>query len=182
MARISLSVILAMAVASPAMGEIEKIAIPCETGFCFYWWPKLAVVDGWHHDRDHSLHYGFNAQAPDGENFASAETVIYANAPYKPRMPEVDSLDTLIENDQEKFRNDFPGVEIREVTAITTGDGRKFRSFSYSPAEKGSWERVSYGEEGDFFLIFTVSSRTKEGLEGSAGVYEAFVQAYKENP
>jgi len=33
-----------------ASAEIEKIALPCETGMCFYWWPKLVTVKGWHHD------------------------------------------------------------------------------------------------------------------------------------
>jgi hypothetical protein len=130
----------------PAFAEIEKIATPCNPGICFRWWPRLSSVPGWHHDREHSISHNVNAQAPDAKTFANAEAVIYANAPFRPRIPDVKTLQNLIENDQRKFRKDFPGVEIREIGTILTSDGKALRSFEYTPAATGNWERVSYGE------------------------------------
>lgn len=160
--------------------EIEKIAIPSGTGLKFYWWPKLATVSGWHHERGASLHYSSNALAPDGFTFSSAETVIYARAIFKPRQPEVKTLAMLIENDRKDFVSNSPGIEIAEVEALMTADGKKLRSFTFSPKESGGWERVTYGEEGEFYLIFTVSSRSKKGLEAATATYQSLISLYKE--
>jgi len=40
---------------------------------------------------------------------------------------------------------------------------------------------MSYGEEGDFYLIFVISSRTKKGFQGALKDYENFIHLYKEN-
>jgi hypothetical protein len=165
-----------------AFAEMEKIAVQCDKNICFHWWPKLSTVSGWHHDRDHSVHYSFNAQAPDGKTFANAEAVIYANAPFKPRIAEVKTLQMLIENDQQQFRTDSPGVEILEVEPLLTGDGSTLRSFTYTPTIAGNWEQVSYGEEGEFYLIFTVSSRSKQGFAEALTAYKKFINAYKTSP
>jgi len=79
-----------------SFAEIQKFANPCDQGICFSWWPKLPRVAGWHQDQDQSYNYKINAQAPDGRTFANAETVIYANAIYKPRVPESKTLQDLI--------------------------------------------------------------------------------------
>jgi hypothetical protein len=54
------------AASTAAIADIEKIAIPGERGLQFYWWPKVPLVEGWRHDREHSLHYSVNALAPNG--------------------------------------------------------------------------------------------------------------------
>jgi hypothetical protein len=115
--------------------------IPGDTGLKFYWWPKLATVAGWHHERGASLHCSSNSLAPDGVTFSNAETVIYARAIYKPREPAVKTLAMLIENDRKDFVANSPGIEISEVEALATADGKKFRSFTFSPKASGGWQR-----------------------------------------
>jgi hypothetical protein len=167
---------------SAAQAEIEKIAIPAETGFSFYWWPKLTPVAGWHHDREHSSFYSANALAPDGFTFKNAEVVMYAKAIYKPREPEVKSLDALIENDRKDFEANVPGVSIHEVAALSSSDGQKLRSFTFFPTSAGNWERVSYGEEGEFYLIFTISARSLAGFNAAVGTYEKTIAGYNQIP
>ena len=162
-----------------AYAEIEKLAMPCDTGICFHWWPKLPIVKGWHHDKDYSIHYSFNAQAPDGKNFGNAETVIYANALFKPRIPDTKNLQMLIDDDQKKFKSELPDVIIKEVLPIVTGGGKSLRSFTYTPTKAGSWEQVAYGEEGEFYIIFTISSRSKSGLANELVNYRKFINEYK---
>lgn len=169
-------------IASGLHAEIEKIAIPSDTGMKFYWWPKLASVAGWHHERGPSLHYSSNTFAPDGFTFSNAETVIYARAIFKPREPAVKSLSMLIENDKKDFLAKAPGIVITEVETLSTADEKKLKSFTFSPKESGSWERVTYGEEDEFYLIFTVSSRTKQGLERAFNAYKTIISLYKEAP
>jgi len=162
-----------------AHAEVEKIAIPSEKGVSFYWWPKLALVDGWHQDREHSFFYTANALAPDGFTFKNAESVMYARALYKPRTPEIKSIEALIENDRKDFEANVPGVAIQEVAPLSTADGQKLRSFTFFPTKSGNWERVSYGEEGEFFLLFTISSRSLSGFNSAVVAYEKLIAAYK---
>jgi hypothetical protein len=160
--------------------EIEKIGEPCETGICLYCWPKLPAVAHWHHERGPSLKYGANTLARDGTTFMDADTVMYAKALYKPRIPGTTSLDVvLMNNDKEQFVRDTPVVKRSEVKALKTGDGQILRSFTFFPATQGNWERVSYGEEDDFYLIFTISSRTKSGYDKALPAYEAMINAYR---
>lgn len=162
--------------------EIEKIAIPGEKGMSFSWWPKLAPLSGWEQDREFSLRYSATALAPIGASFADAETVMYAKALFKPRIPKMTSLAMLIESDKKAFLDNVPAVAIKEAPSLVTADGKKLISLTYTPKEKGNWERVSYFEEGGFCLVFTISSRTPEGFLATAKAYETLIAQYKEKP
>lgn len=164
----------------PAQAAIEKIAAPCEDAICLHWWPVLPEIGGWHHDEKASYHHKVNAMAPDGFTFSNAETVIYAKALYKPRTPETKTLDMLITDDQADFLQSDSSLIITETTPLTTGDGKKLRSFTFFPGESGNWEKVTYAEEGDYYLVFTISSRTKEGYQKSLPHYEQLIWHYKE--
>lgn len=162
--------------------EIEKMGVPCKEKLCLLYWPKLASVKGWHHDREASEAYGMNAQVPEGFTFADAKTVIYARALYKPGIPETTSLDMLIQDDRKEFLARDPEMTIAEVPPLKTADGQSLRSFTFSSKKEGNWEQVSYGEEGDYYLVFTVSSRTKGGFKEALGSYGKFITSYKEKP
>jgi hypothetical protein len=166
----------------PTQAEIEKIAQVCDSGICFFWWPKLPQLKGWHQDKDQSFNYSANALAPDGATFANAEAIIYAAALYKPRMPETKSVQMLIADDKKQFLSSNPGLIVTEREGLTTGDGQKLRSFTFFPKSKGEWEQVSYGEEGDFYLIFTISSHTQAGFDKTLGTYRELIAQYKEKP
>ena len=159
--------------------EIEKLAQVCDSGICFFWWPKLPQIKGWHQDKDESYQYSVNALAPDGFTFVNAKAVIYAGATYKPRVPETKSLSMFIEDDTRHFVASRPGIAITEVDAVTTGDGQKMRSFTFIPKSKGDWEHVSYGEEGDYYLVFTLSARSREAFESAQGAYRDLIARYK---
>ena len=165
-----------------ASAEVEKTALTCESKICFYWWPKLPAIKGWHQDRDGSYEMSANVLVPDGSTFADAETVMYAKAIYKPQMPGIASVEALIEDDKKQFLDSRPGMKILESKGLTTADGKVLRSFEYIPDRQGDWERVSYGEEGDFYLIFTISSRSKTGYGKSIPVYEELIERYREKP
>jgi hypothetical protein len=164
----------------PAHAEIEKNALTCDTGICFYWWPKLPDVKGWHQDKDASYGYQVNALAPDGLSFRDAESVMYAKALYKPRTPETKSLDMLIADDQKEFLASDPGIKITETASLITGSHKKLRCFTFFPSATGNWELVCYGEEGEFYLVFTLSSKSKIGFGKTLDTYKSLVSSYKE--
>lgn len=163
-----------------ALPEIEKVGQVCETGVCLAWWPKLEPATGWHHERGPSFQNGANVQVPDGFTFSNAETVIYAKAVYKPRIPETASLEAFIKKDKDEFLKDDPSIAITEVTPLKAKDGKVFESYNFFPKAEGNWEEVSYGEEGEYYLIFTISSRSHAGFLGSLQVFERYIAQYKE--
>jgi len=173
------ALLAAFFMSSSAYAEIEKFANPSEKGFSLCWWPKLAPIEGWYQDREYSFSYKSNALAPNGFTFKDAESVMYARASYKPRIPEIKSLEEFIESDQEDMKANVPGVAIQEVAPLSTADGQKLRSFTFFPTKGGNWERISYGEEGEFYLIFAVSSRSESGFSAVVSTYEKVVGSYK---
>jgi hypothetical protein len=175
----SLFIIASLCVVPTAQAEMEKIAIPDEQGLHLYWWPKLPDIAGWHQDREQCFRYKVNALAPNNAAFANAETVMYAKAIFKPRDPKMKTVEMLIARDRSIFLKEFPGIEIQETKPLVTADGKKFKSYTFFPKGSGNWERVAYGE---FFLIFTVSSRSKAGYNATESTYEKLVALYKENP
>jgi hypothetical protein len=162
--------------------EIEKTAIICNTGICFYWWPKLPAVPGWHQDKEQSLNYSANALAPNGSNFVDADAVMYAVAVYKPREPEAKSLQMFIANDKSQFLSSDPTIIITQVTDLVNADGNKLPSFTFFPKPNGNWEQVSYGEEGDFYLTFVLSAKSKKGFDKTQAVYRDLIAHYKAKP
>jgi hypothetical protein len=179
--RIAWILLSACLAAFSAHAEIEKIAIPGNVGLDLFWWPKIAPAAGWHQDEKYSFHYSAKCFAPDGFTFEDAEAVIYAKAAFKPRLPKIGSLDEYIANDHTAVLESNPDVSIREEVPLSTASDRKLRSFTFFPRhEGGNWERVSYGEEGEFYLLFVISARSLAGYEAAVADYKRFIAGYRE--
>jgi hypothetical protein len=108
--------------------------------------------------------------------------VIYAKAVYKPRVPKITSVALLIDDDKKTFLSHDPKITIAEVASLRTADGHELRSFTFYPEGAGNWEQVSYGEEDEFFLVFTLSSRSRDGLLRALDDYRKFIRTYKRAP
>jgi hypothetical protein len=106
----------------------------------------------------------------------------YAKASYKPRIPETKSFGMLIADDKRELLSEKPDLTIVEIGELTTGDNQKLRAFTFFPRFKGEGELVSYGEEGEFYLIFTLSSHSKEGFDKAKDTYRELIAPYKAQP
>ncbi len=178
-ARLGLLAGVLLLASTTALPEIEKVGRVCGSGICPAWWPKLDPLSGWHHEDEASFANSANVQVPDGFTFSNAQTVIYARALYKPRNPETTSLAVLVRDDQGEFLKENPSVEIAKLPPLKTKDGQALETYTFFPKVAGTWEEVSYGEEGDFYLIFTISSRSRAGFVASLPVYERYIAQYK---
>jgi hypothetical protein len=178
MKRAIVALLIVVAGAS-ASAEIEKLAVPSDHGLHFYWWPRLPVVAGWLHDEAASLKLTANVLVPDGSSFGDAPAVMYAKALYKPRSPELHSLQELIDSDRSAFERDLPGLKIERLPNLTTGDRRQLVQFAFTPSTEGSWERVAYGEEDDYYLIFAISAQHEGNLRTALPAFETLVAGYK---
>ena len=178
MKKISFLLILGLFAAAASAEMYKKVLLDSSNGQVRVW-PKLGQVKGWHQDEYASTANDANAQVPDGFSFGNSATVIYAKAMYKLSKPGIKSLEQYIEYDKKKFLEEKPGIIIKETEPAVTGDKVKLRSFTFFPKDKGEWERVSYGEEGDYYIAFTVSSLSKREYEKVQGDYLRFLRSYK---
>lgn len=105
---------------------------------------------------------------------------MYANAVYKPRVPEAATLAAFISGDHASFRREVPDLVIRAGEPLKTGDGKLAATWVLEPQSAGQWERVAYFEEGEYYLVFVISSRTASGLQGAMASFEQLVTGYSE--
>lgn len=172
--------------AAPASAEIEKFVDPnCnDQQMCFYWWPKLPALSGWHREEGASRENTSNILVPEGATFAEAETIMYARAIYKPRYEEVKSIADFMAKDRGDTAASLPGTVIAEAPALTNGDGKSIKTQTFFPPTEGegSWERLAYDEEGDFYLLFTMSAKSKAGLDAAMKDFERLIAGYKAKP
>ena len=71
---------------------------------------------------------------------------------------------------------------ITEGLVLRTADGKAWRSFAFVPGNQGNWERVAYGEEGDYYLVFTLSARDKASYERLAPLFASWIERYRKTP
>jgi hypothetical protein len=176
-----LRLISALAICIPftVSAGVYKLAIPQKSGTEVHWWPILPVLPGWVHDEVASRRYDSNFLVPRGQTFADAPAVIYAKALYKSRIPETKSVDQLIADDERQVAKETPGIRISEQAALQDHDGRGFKCVAFAPPSEGSWEFVAYGEEDDFYLIFTVSGDSPDALEKAMPDFKKLISRYK---
>ena len=164
--------------------EIVKTAIPdCKTNqICFYWWPKLPQLTGWH--SDDAVNYshggnGMNALIPDGRTFGDAPAIIYAMATYKERYDwennTKSTLDSFISDDKATFKD----AEVAEVAPLKTADGQTLRVFTYFRAKDKTWECVAYGIEDDDYLTFVLSANSEDAYKQNLPVFQDLISRYR---
>ena len=168
--------------ADGAYADVEKTALRTDSGLRLVWWPKVDAPKGWHFDEQSSDHYAFKAFAPDGSDFTNADRVIYAKADFKPRFPEAKNVESLIKQDISDFSSSHESIVVRREKPLLSGDAKPFELVSFTPEKDGDWERVAYGEEGEYFIIFTLSSRSKDGLTKAVSAFESMIAGYHAAP
>ncbi|WP_460224641.1 hypothetical protein [Aurantivibrio infirmus] len=179
--------LLILLIPSIVMAEIHKEAQICqESGqICFFWWPELPEVKGWHQDIDHSYHYRMNTQAPENYTFANAEAVIYAKAEYQDKSSKEQTLEEFIAFSQNQFISGAPSeLNVTKTGELSSKGKHKFESYSFFPKGEGNWEQVSYAEDHDkdgnkYYVIFVLSSRSKDGYEKNIKAYNEFIAEYQ---
>ena len=182
MKHLRLLALILLLLSGAVSAQIEKVTTPTNSGMELQWWPKVPPPRGWHFDSGSSHHFSFNAMAPDGSTFSNAGTVMYAKAEYKPRVPQTKSLAQLVKQDISDFHQAYPGIAVKVEPPVLTADHKQFQVITFAPSAGGNWERVAYGEAAEFYVLFTVSSRTKSGLDLAMPAFRAMVASYRVGP
>src|SRR5690349_19472217 len=153
MTRIRLLASIFLLLSGVASAQIEKIATPTSSGIEVQWWPKVQPPHGWHFDSGSSHHFSCYAMAPDGSTFSTAETVMYAKANYKARLPETKTLAQLVAQDISDFHQAYPGMAVTVEPPLLSADHKQLQVITFTPSAGGNWERVAYGENAEFYIL-----------------------------
>lgn len=169
--------------AVPAWAVLEEIpplkdekALP--TRGEHYWWPKVDAPAGWHRDVQASYIYGMQVFVPNSSEGLKSDSFIYAKADRKKSVPQVHSLQEFIAEDQKEILVQRPDVKIEKQAVIQSGDGHAFTVYSFTPPLEGSWEWVAYGEEGDFYTLFTLTSTNQYEFKKYLEPYKGLIASY----
>ncbi|MES1189980.1 MAG: hypothetical protein ABUS47_02750 [Steroidobacter sp.] len=172
--------LLLIFIALNSFAAIEKIAFPGDEGFDLVWWPKVKTPDGYVVDDKVSHSNAVKMFVLKGKDFADSESVIYAKADYKPRLPHIKSLDEFVRSDLREFHENSADISIHDRESLSDGDGKHLVTKVFTSVHDGYWECVAYGEEGDYFLIFTVSAKSNAGLNSALPVFKKMIRQYHE--
>jgi hypothetical protein len=173
----------------PASGEIVKQAVIDCAGkkVCFYWWPKLPALEGWHSDQHVNLtqggENGFNVLIPDGSTFGDAPAIIYAKAVYRERYDEEhhakSTLDSFIQDDKTDFQEHGKDTKVAGTAALKTADGQVLKTFTYFRPAAKTWECVAYGTEDDQYLTFVIAARSLASYRNTLPIFQKLISQYR---
>jgi hypothetical protein len=135
-------------------------------------WPKLPAVSGWHQDGAASFQFSANALIPDGATFADADATILARGMARGGK----SLSQLMD----EGRAGTDAGNVAKPMEIADKDTRPFTVVALAPAASGKWEANAYGEEGRYFLVFTLSARSRDAYDKAFPVFSQMIQSYAE--
>ena len=135
-------------------------------------------LTGWALDNDASQRFGVIVLVPADSSMATASALMYSKVIDKERLPENMSLAQLIADDRREFEINAPDISVQEVATLRDSKGRRVPCIAYSPVDSGNWERVAYVEDGDFYLVFTVSAPSEAALKSTLPAFGKFVGSY----
>ncbi|PID59251.1 hypothetical protein CSB45_00980 [candidate division KSB3 bacterium] len=167
-----------------AQGRIIKIVVPeenrMEGGALFLWWPELPAIEWWQQDREASITRGSNVLVPLGADATRAEALIAAQAIEK-KLTLCFNLGEFIFYQKRLLLEENDGaVEFVEGTAVTTGDGKKLPGFLFVHKKTGAFEHLFYGEEGNFYTIFSLQARDRKAYLRALHYYKLLLSRYRE--
>lgn len=192
MPRLVILLLLSVILAVPSAADIKRTVVTQCKGeaaeLCFYIWPKLPALPGWHQDQGLSLRYGAAFWLPDTDSKANpSPVVLVANAVaedgYETTHPELSPLDGFIADDHDRTKQDEPNATIREIARTKTADGKDLRTFVLTGLKGGHSQIIAFTEDGDrdgkFFCVLTLDTTAQEPVENQRTLFRQMVGQYR---
>ena len=169
---------LALGVALPAQAGLEPVLGTCNGSACLWHEPGVRAPQGWEFKEPASTRYHARAFAPAGTNFANATAVMYAKAVPKAGQPA--SLAAFIAQDVAGFRAGDPKLQVKTGLSYPDGDGHPLKAVQLIPGSggNGQWQTIAYGEEGAFYLVFSLSGAGLLEHDAALPAFKAMLATY----
>jgi hypothetical protein len=169
---------LVLAAALPAQAGLEPVVGQCDGTTCLWHEPTVHAPKGWEFKETASSRYHARAFAPAGSNFANATAVMYAKAVPKEGQPA--TLAGFMSQDIASYRGKDAKLKVKTGLAYPDGDGRRLQAVQIIPgADTGmQWQTVAYGEEGAFYLVFSLSASGLVEHDAAVPAFEQMLASY----
>ncbi len=176
--RVLFALLMICNVLPAAHAETEGFTYTCDNSTCFWRRPIVDPPPGWVRDEQSGAHFKFNAFVRKGETFTDSEVVMYALA-----VSRKDAAPTLAEHinqNRDRHLKANPRSPVGKPTLTRNGDGKQLTTLTLTPGKPtGDWETVAFDEEGDYYLVFALSARTKAAHDKARNDFAAFVRGYR---
>lgn len=182
-----LLVIAALACAQPVFAGYDTLVDEgcSDESDCTYLRPKLQELKGWHIDEAESALNLGNVLVPDGSTAKTAKVSITVRARAKDRLEaRANNVAEYMKVDAETMEQMWPGTIAADAPALKSGDGKMLPARTYAPvAGNQNWfDLKAYDQDGDQFLEFTLSGKTKADLDSGVNDFKRLVASFKVKP
>jgi hypothetical protein len=136
----------------------------------------LNIPSGWYQDADIANRFGaIFFLLPDGYDFNSAPSVIYASSYKNKKLKEAVSYDKM------KFKEKDPNIKISDERLVKSSKGRNisYLVFESEMLKSQPFEAVAYIEENNVVFTIIISAFTKEIFSKMLPVYENMLASYE---
>ena len=137
---------------------------------------KLGAPKGWIFDNESGRGQGLHAVIyPAGESWRESKVVAYSGVTQK----DGGSLQSVIDDDEKKFRLNSPNLIVEELPALKTSDDRtaivrKFRGDTF-----GNYELVAYIDTPEVVCQIVLSARNEESFTLGESAFSHIVGSFK---
>ena len=183
---IPLLVSAALVASSPAArAEVQKFLNPCGgQKLCASYALVLTPPDGWVLDAKASAENKVQIMVPKGQNFASAEPLIYVQVFYQ--ADKAQALADFARASNARWLAANPKATITELPAVDRANGKPaFLRFGFNNPSKAqqAYEVGALGVDSDkdgnsFVLDVVMSGNSKAALDRADPAYSAFLKAH----
>jgi hypothetical protein len=136
----------------------------------------ISVPKGWVLDRATGQKMGTCCVLyPQGSSWDQADSVIYPNIAEK--QPG-QTLQQLMANDLDGFRQRFPKMNVVEAHDLPAGEGAAAKVRVFYGVNQGSFELVAYVDEPQVVALLVLSSRSKEALGEALPAFREVLKSY----
>jgi hypothetical protein len=136
----------------------------------------ISVPKGWVLDRTTGEKMGTCCVLyPQGSSWDQADSVIYPNIAEKQAGQ---SLQQLMANDLDGFRQRFPKMNVVEAKDLPAGDSQLAKVRFFYGVNQGSYELVAYVDEPQVVALLVLSSRSKEALGEALPAFRQVLKSY----
>jgi hypothetical protein len=137
----------------------------------------VKAPEGWVLDGKSGASQGLAAVSyPEGSSWKDGAAVMYVNTACRCGAK---SLEEFVEGDVKRFREGAPGLKVSDGPALKLEGGQKVLVKRFSGDENGNVESVAYVDEGDEFLLFVLTARTRKDFDASAEAFDRMVSSYR---
>src|SRR5215469_8248230 len=171
--------------ATAARAEVQKFLNACDgQKLCASYALVLTPPDGWVVDAKATSENKVQIMVPKGQNFATAEPLIYVQVFYKPDKQQ--TLADFARTSNARWLVANPKAKIGELPAVERANGKPaFLRFGFEKPGKvqqayevGALGVDSDKDGNDFVLDVVMTGNTKAALERADAAYTAFLKAH----